>query len=76
MSANMMYDTYLKEFSGVLIAVIYADAASKDSDIKSDAEVSWEHWASRTVLLQDHLALKEHALRGATICLARLADHN
>jgi hypothetical protein len=56
--------TYVKELASVLVTVVDTDASSKDADIKANAEIGWEHWKARTVLLKDHLALKEHALRG------------
>jgi hypothetical protein len=72
----MMVDSYLEEFTGVLVNVVDADAASEDADIEADAEVGGEHGETRAVLLQDHLALEEDALGGAAVNLARLTDHD
>ena len=68
--------TYLEEFASVLVAVIDADGAAEDANVKANAEVRWKHRKAGAVLLQDHLALEEHSLRSATVGLARLADHD
>lgn len=70
------YDTYLKELSCVLIAVIDADAASKDADIDAYSEITWKHGDARAVLLQDHLSLEEDALRSAAVLLSGLTNHD
>ena len=68
--------TYLKEFSGVLVSIIDTNASSKDSDIESNAEISWKHGQAWSVLLEDHLALQEDALRCTAVNLARLTYHD
>jgi hypothetical protein len=67
---------YVKELSCVLIAVINADAASENSNVETDAEVRWQHWETGPILLKDHLAFQEDALRGSTVHLLWLTDHN
>ena len=67
---------YLEELSCILIAVINTDASSKNADIKANSEITWEHGETRAVLLQHHLSLKEDTLRGSTVDLSGLANHN
>ena len=68
--------SYLEEFTGVLVDVVDADAASEDADVEADAEIGGQHGEAGAVLLEDHLALEEDALGGAAVDLARLADHD
>ena len=69
-------DTYIEEFSSVLVTVIDSDAAAENANVKANSEVSGEHGESRAILLQDHLSLKENALRGSAVHLSRLTDHD
>ena len=71
-----MNPTYLEEFTGVLVDVVDADAASEDADVEADAEIGGQHGKAGAVLLEDHLALEEDALGGAAVHLARLTDHD
>lgn len=68
--------TYIKEFASVLINVIDTDAAPKNANVEANAEVGRKHGETRAVLLEDHLALEENALRSTAVGLARLTDHN
>ena len=68
------FSTYLKELSGIIIAVIYSDGPAANTNIKSDSEVSWLEWHVGSILLQDHLALEEGALHGSAVDLLGL-DH-
>ena len=61
--------TYSEEFTSILIAVVDPDGPTADTEIKTDSEVSWLEWHLRSVLLQDHLAVKEGSLHGACIDL-------
>lgn len=66
----------MKELSGVLIAVIDTNAAAKNANIEANSEITWKHGKSRTVLLEDHLSLQENTLRGATVDLLGLTNHD
>jgi hypothetical protein len=55
--------SYLEEFTGVLVDVVDADAASEDADVEADAEIGGQHGEAGAVLLEDHLALEEDALK-------------
>ena len=72
----VMSIAYLEELSGVLIAVIDADATAENANVKANSEVTRKHGKARAVLLQDHLSLKEDTLRSATVDLSGLTDHD
>lgn len=72
----MAENTYLEEFSGILIAVENSDGSSENADIKTNSEVSWEEWGVGAVLLEHHLSLEEKTLRSSTVGLLRLINHN
>jgi hypothetical protein len=59
-----------------LIDIIDTDAAAEDANVEANAEIGRKHGQTRTVLLEDHLALEENALGSAAVCLAGLTDHN
>jgi hypothetical protein len=59
-----------------LIAIVDSDASSKDANIETNSEISWEHGSTRSILLEDHLALEEDALRSTAVNLAGLANHD
>jgi len=73
-SAGRREVAYLVEAAGVVVAVVDSDLAAVDAGVASDAEVVWHE--RRAVLLQDHMALQERALRDACVDLLVLSDHD
>lgn len=56
------FNTYTKEFSCILIAVINSYRSAANSNIKTNLEVSWLEWHIWSVLLNDYLSLQECTL--------------
>ena len=68
--------TYLKVFTRILIAIVNSNCTSTDSNVKSDSEIRWFEWHLRSILLDDHLSLKESTLWCTRIYLFWFCDQN
>lgn len=68
--------TYHEELSRVIITVINAELTSIDADVTTNGEVLWHEGLLGSVTLENHVSLKESALRNSTIGLLGLGDHD
>ena len=66
--------TYHKEFSGVLITVIYPNRSATNANVKANSEITWLKRHVWSVLFSNYLSLKECALWSTTIHLLWLAN--
>lgn len=69
-------NTYGKELSGVLIAVIDSNGSATDADVETDFEVEGLKWHVWAVLLNDYLSLEEGTLWGSRVDLLWLGDQD
>ena len=72
----MFLNTYLEELTSVLVAVVNANGASAETEVKADSEISWLKWHLGSVLLDHHLSLQEDTLRSTRIGLLWLNELN
>ena len=68
--------TYHEELSRVLITVVNAELTSIDADVATNGEVLRHEGLLGSVTLENHVSLKESALRNSTIGLLGLGDHD
>jgi len=65
-----------EKFSGIDISVIDSNSSSADSDIEAYSEIFWLEWHFGTILLQNHLPVKECSLWSSTVDHFWFCDEN
>jgi len=76
LSNSARLTTFHEEFSSVVIAVVDAEDAAVDSDVKSNSEVVGHEGLLGAVTLEDHVAVKERSLGNTRVHLLGLGDHD
>lgn len=76
MSRGLRLSNISEVVSSVVITLVDSDASSGDTNVDSDREVFWKERQTRAVLLQNHLSLEEDSLRGSSVHLLGLIEHD
>lgn len=76
LSGGAFLSAFHEELSRVLITVVNAELTSIDADVATNGEVLRHEGLLGSVTLENHVSLKESALRNSTIGLLGLGDHD
>jgi hypothetical protein len=68
--------TYIKEFSGVCVAIVNPDRSTTNSNIQSDSEITGLEWHLGAVLLNNDVSLEESTLRSSTVDHLGFSNHD
>jgi len=76
LSGGALLSAFHEELSRVIITIVNAELTSIDADVAAYGEILRHERLLGSVTLENHMSLKESALRNSTVGLLGLGDHD
>ena len=71
-----IHNTYLEEFSSILITVINSNGSAADTNVEAYSEIGWLKWHAGAILFDHKLSFEESTLWSSTVDHLGLSNHN